>query len=354
MKTIKYNRLNNETIKVWEILWKKSPYSNISNSPAWFISAVQAFKHKKILVVSMYSEEGELKAIAGFVQTRAYGVPVFMLPGREFSEWQSLLVDYNNLELTKQFLTEISKLGTLYLTGFSDSIRNLVVNNLKLVTTFVSEYTSYVNFEDGDYGEYPKKKISKLLNKIKRLPYKVYAENTVESHNEAIKKAFDIELTSTKLKKGRGVFHREDARTFYSLLSKRMSSNISVSILYFGQKPVAYTLGFVWKNIFFSSQKAHVGEYNYFSPGRLNKLFLFDYWREKGSKILYFGQGYDAFKMNFTKRIEALNTLIISDNKLLMIYIKLAHNTRKHVYALISNNSYLYSLYGYAKNRLFF
>lgn len=352
MKIKIYKDLNNTLLKDWRNLWKMHPYANIVNSPEWFMAACKSYNYKEKSILALY-KNSKLIAIAGFVKSSLFGIPFFIIPAEKFAHEQPLLVDYVNSEITCMFFNELIKLGNIYIKSFDKEIISRLDKHQKNINIFSGEIHSYVSFLDGEYGSFSKDNKKQIFNRLRKLKERVFTEIKEANHEDLLKHAFQIEIKSSKGEKGIGVFNKENSQEFYSSLARFIPKNLITAILYFGKKPVAYSIGFMRGDNYISSQKAHLSQFNYYMPGKLIKLHLMHYWRSKHNAGEFdFGPGYDRFKKDFTKRIYQTYNIIFSKNKLIRIYSSYSYEYQMKVYKVISKNKRIYSAYKRVINTL--
>ena len=133
MKIQKFTYLNDKLLHDWSKLWEQSPSANMVNSPAWFNAARIAFGEKPASIIALYDDlENDLIAIAALVKEKIFAIPVWTVPGGQFADKNSILVDFHDEEVIKILLTEISKLGNVYLPEYTS-------NQLQKIATKLDE-----------------------------------------------------------------------------------------------------------------------------------------------------------------------------------------------------------------------
>lgn len=335
-------------IKEWEKLWENSLYANVVNSPAWFLYACKAFSYKEKLIVALYADNDSLVGVGGFVKNNLYGISVYTVPALEFADKNPLLIDFKNKNYIKIFFKEIDKLGTVCISALSR-------DEVKLIDStciFIDSICPFIELSGGTYVDLSKHKKKKLFKRLEKLPEKITFKNYNGTDLEALEIAYSIELESSKIKSGKKVFSKSSNRVFYSELAQKVPYNTIVSLLFFGQKPVAYTIGFLCNGIFTSSQKAHLDCYSYYNPGRVLKYYLIDYLNKMGIAEFNFGRGADYFKMSFTNTTRELYSIVVSRKKIIKSYILVAYRIREFLYNIVSKYKSIYVFYGAIKSKL--
>lgn len=339
-----FTELNEQIISDWKKLWTKSLYANVVNSAEWYIAACNAFAFENKVIIAIY-EDNLLFGIVGFVKTTFYGFRVYTAACQEFADSQPFLIENDHKEYINYLIHEAIKLE-VYIKSISENVISLIRSNKENVDIFAGEIQSYVSFADGEYGNLSRESKSSVLNRAKKLSEKVYVDIREDNHAENLEVAFNIEGESSKMMLGKGVFHREDVKKFYTYLAQMLPKNLLSAILFFGKNPVAYSIGFFNGKDITSSQKAHLSDYNYYKPGKLIKMHVMDYWRIKhNAEEFGFGPGYDRFKMDFTKRTRSTYNIICSKNILKRKYIFFTYIIQQKMYKFLSKHKKSYSFY---------
>jgi hypothetical protein len=351
MVALIFKKLNEKILIDWEKLWKTSSFSNIVNSPAWFLAAYEAFQHDKYAIVAVYDHEF-LVAIAAFVKTKRYGLPVYSIAGLEFADRQPLLADYNNDEVMRIFLSEIIKLGNIYFSAIRKDAAILINKYQKNSRFFISDINAYIDFTINSDSSLCSRKRTNLLNRLSRANQPVNVKFSIDNHNQELETIYNLDVNSSKSKKGRAVFDDVRIKKFYKLLARMMPSSMMTSLLYFGETPVAYNLGFIDHGSFIGSQKAHLSEFNYFNPGKIIEIKAMEYVQKLGINEYDLGRGYDRFKMDFSDNTRILYNIIVSKHSLVRSYYYFVYSLREKLYDLAVRQRKIYSVYRNFKKKL--
>jgi len=345
MKATYYRDVSEKFRKEWQQLWQKSESANMVNSPAWFTAAVQISPKKAQCIIAVYNDNESLIAVAPFVKSKVFGMPVYTTPGSEFADRSCLLVKYSNAALIKFIISAFDKLGIVYLTEFEENqllnIQPAVSNGL----FFPSTENPYIDFSDGNYGIYPNKKRNHILNRAKTVQEKITIIHADGKNHKALLDAFNIEKKSVKYMNGKGVLAKKEAQNFYTALAKENASHLLISVLYFGKKPVSYCIGFIFRNIYQGSQKAYVQGYDYYYPGKLLFLNLVDYCRSLDMTQLDLGSGNDRFKKDFTKKTRNHYNLVYTNKTFVRFYIHNMYKIRMKFYKTLVAHKNIYRWY---------
>ncbi len=347
LKSLVLNSYTDQIIADWKNLWEMSPAANMVNSPEWFLSAQKAFGERKASIVLVYEgDQNKLLAIAAFVREKVFGIPVWTTPGREFADKNSILVDFKNQDIMRLLFGEIAKLGPVYLVEYEKKQLEEIKKYTKNVTAWKNDVNPYIDFSKGKYGDFPNRRRNNLISRLESGEIECKLETTTaENSREAIEKCFTIDTISAKQAHGKGIFYRQDARVFYRSLVEMSPSYVPISLLYFGDKPVSYLLGFKVREVYQAAQKAFVRGYEYYNPGKLLMVKLIDHYREEENVKIELGRGYDRFKRDFAHDFVELHNLIIANNPAIRLYFSSFARTRMKIYDLLYKHTYLYRLY---------
>lgn len=346
MKIVKFTEISDELRNDWGVLWKSSAFANIVNSPAWTLAAHRTYGYENLLIISIYDDQkANLQAVTALVKEKLFGISIWTAPGIEFADKCSILANLNDKDIMRSLMSEMMKLGIVYLPYCKQDEIMKIREHLPQSTAFKSEVDLYMDFSKGKYGKYPHKKRKNLLNRIENMKTQLDFATTSADDNKALEACFEIDKASIKQSKGRGVFYKNDARKFYKELSGLLPENVPLSVLYLNKKPVSYQIGFLVNNVYSATQKAYLEGFEYYNPGKLTLIKLIDHYCKKGLPFMEFGRGCDRSKRDFTSSYYVLYNLIISRNALLNLYFKKMHDLRTNAYHFVSGHAKLYRFY---------
>lgn len=351
MKAEIHNNLSKSLKKDWERLWKTSKTATVVNSPYWFIASCTAYPNTENKIIAIYDGK-KLTAISALSKIKLFGINFWTTPASEFADRQSLLFDAKNKKGRLLLIKELKKLGNVHLVGLTEETKKMLVRNLKGAMLSVDDYDPYSFISENPYGDLQKRHRVNIVNRLAKSDKEAVFEYSRYDHEVNLSKAYQIELTSSKNEHGKSVFDRSDARAFYSSFASIAPENIAVSMLSFGKNPVAYCIGFICRNTFFASQKAHFSDYNYYNPGKALMIKMLEYWHGEGLAEFSHGRGVDRFKLTFTKNMRPIYSLTYSKSLLTLLYLNKASKAQKNIYSLISNNHKLYTKYQILKKSI--
>lgn len=356
MKVEKFTEISDKLRNDWEALWNNSTCANIVNSPAWTLAAKKAFNYRDLLIIAIYDDEKKnILAISAFVKEKIFGVSAWTVPAREYVDKRSILASFEDEKIIDLMLSEVLKLGIVYLCCYKLDEALKMYGRATTVNMFKGDVNMYLEFSGGRYGKYPNKKRNNLLNRAEKENVKIkFITTTYSKDMGALETCFMIDKESVKRTKGKGVFHRPEARQFYKTLAELASENVPLSILYLNDKPVSYLIAFMVNGTFTATQKAYLEGFEYFNPGKLMTIKLLDYYCEKRLPIVEFGRGCDRSKHNFTSNYYVLYSLVISNSALLRFYIAIMHDFRLKAYKSLSQHPKCYFFYKKIKEAIAF
>jgi len=349
MKIKLYNNYDSQLLREWKSLWNSLPYATISNSPEWFVSAKEAFHPNEVRIIALYSEMNILLGIGGFFRKTICTIPFWSIAGDEFSDKESILIDYSNREAVALFLSAIEGSIPLILTNYTDkTLQN--IKRIKHTNIMKADENLYVDFHEGPYGNMKQRKITLTNNRIKNNTHDFSCDmktqcDIAEKKLANLQVAFEIEKNSSKSKKGRMIFHKESSRNFYTNLILALQNNSIVTIIYIDSLPIAYSIAFTNRGVIQTSQKAHLSSHNYFNPGRILVMKLCDYARSQNNSTLDLGRGSDRFKSSIATRREDLYTIIVSKNIFIRVPLLLILKLRSWLYTMLVKYDFFYLFY---------
>lgn len=340
-----YENEKNIPYDEWRKFWENCSEACVYNSPGWFIASLGTFKFKRFKVFILRDKcSQKLIGVLPLVKMKIYGVEIYTLPSIEFIDHYSILVDRDRKDAMQILISEIISCGSAYIHGFV-SADNEKLAIYKNVNSFVLDDNPYIIF-DNDYTDLlENKRENKYLRRARRDFQDVTFSFGISSKKEIIKDVAMIDRKSSKAIKGKAVFNNKNTCSFFETFIDKNKDNIFVSLLYFNKKPVAYNIGFICNGIYAGSQKAHLFEYNKYSPGVIIFEELLHAISRQNPKELNMGRGRDIFKITYTNKVRKLYGVVISRNKLVGLYINLMHNAKIKVYKLISSNKNFYIFY---------
>lgn len=330
----------------WDNLWKRSHSANIFNSRSWFVAASQSFSYaEKRIVTIRESATGTLVAVVPLVRRKLYAMPVFVLPAAEFVDRFSILSDLSVDGITEKLLDEFYKLGTVFLSGFIKEDVHKLVYGKKGVSFFITDENPYITYSENQRTNSKEPGKGRSLKRAERSFGHVEFSLVREQHDSALRTAFDIDRHSSKNDRGKGVFWREDARSFFMLLAKIVPQHLYVALLSFAGTPVSMNIGFIHNGVYYCSQKAHLSGYGKYRPGGIAFQKFLETREAENIHEVDIGRGYDSFKMEFTNTVRALYGVVVSRWMVARIYISIVCILRMSLYHFFVGHTAMYRIY---------
>ena len=142
METKLYTQLDDTLIADWHTMWSNSPNANYSNSPQWFLSALDSFTYKDFKVLTMYKKK-QLVAVAAFVKQKKYGIDFYIVPPENFVYGSPFLLDYNDSRLVSDFIASLEQVGNIILENIPEELviqMNKKTHNIKAAVSSLNYY----------------------------------------------------------------------------------------------------------------------------------------------------------------------------------------------------------------------
>lgn len=352
-KTISHFSLSDSLRAEWNQLWQTSDTANIENSPEWFEAACEAFHHEQRLILAAYDATNDnLIAVIPLVKVRLYGFSVYTTPGLNFITHAAILGDLSEPVLKKELVATLEKLGTIYFSGLTKKEADEFSRN-QSISLFQSDVEYLMDFTKGPFGEFSERRARAILNRAKRSPEQISVCVVKKDYTAALQICFDIDQMSDKHRNGKGVFWRDDARMFYTLLAQKCPSHLSIILLYFGDKPITYYIQFLYNKTYVGSQKAYLPEYTYYNPGFLVFMKFIEAVLPEDPLEISFGKGLGRFKTDFAGgNIRILYSAIVSKNNFNRVLLTRILQMRERIYCIVVAYPRLYAKFKFLKDGL--
>lgn len=348
MKCVTYTKLDTKLYNEWEELWEKSSFANYTNSPQWFSAVLESFDYKEYSIISIY-EKKALRAIAGLVKVKKYGIPVYTIPPNDHVCGLPFLINPKDDKIMRFLHNELLSRGIVYL----DNIPHDFVATLQGISNHTHAHTSSLNYFlplQGDGQTVTLSNRKELLRRAKKVASDITLVSYAGAEKKGLQKAFAIDAVSRKQKRGYNVFASAEMRKFYKNLQKVFGSMMRINILYYKTHPIAYEIGFIVKKKYFGNQLGFAEAYKHLSPGKVISVKLVDYLFAHGVEEMDFGSGDSHLKRLITDEKRQLYVTALSKKHTAKLYVHHVSNVRTKVFDKIEKNKRLYSLYRAVKN----
>jgi len=345
MNTILYKRLNKKLYKKWDNLWRKVNWANYTNSPQWFISAVSAIKPSNYVVVATY-EKSNLVAVGALLKTKLYGVEVYMPPFPNFGCGMPFLMDLKNKRIAKSFMKKIKKVFPVVLDNMPLEISK-IFNEICPESYFIAISRNYSLSVVKDANNRVKvKDRGNLICRAKNFESKFEFISFLKSDlPHALNLAVDIERKSHKYQRCYDTFSEKKVMIFFNKLIEYFHEFVRINILYFQNSPIAYNIGFLIKDCYFSNQIAFDKEYSSYAPGKYMEVKLIDYLSDINVKKVDYGSGNSQIKRLITKDYALLTRVVFSNNVLLRKYLIILSKLQTYIFETGEKHKVLYLAY---------
>jgi CelD/BcsL family acetyltransferase involved in cellulose biosynthesis len=344
MKAVIYKEINEKIEKEWLALWRSSEYANNTNSPQWFLSALDAFEYKEYAVIAVYKKE-KLVGIMGLVKEQMYGIPVYTVAPRDFTCGLPFLLDITDQAVISTMTQSLLELGNVFLNNIPKEIANILQKATNAIETKEKTINYYLPIVKDINGIVRLEKRKKFLKDVKGIEDKFSVKNFDGKTKEGLEMALYVDTQSRKQKRGYSVFANPRIKLFYHALVTHFKQNININILYFEEKPIAYEIGFMIGKSYFGSQISFITEYSKFSPGKVLLIKVIDYVASRNVSIMDFGSGESRIKQLLTSDSRILCQIMLSKNKFVRSYVTNLGQTKEYLFNKISHYIKLYSAY---------
>lgn len=318
-----YNKIDQNLIKEWESLWNNAVNATIFNSYAWF-KATSKTKDLNNCIIYLCYQNDELVAILPLVEEKRFGIKVLTTHLGSYISDEAMLLKESDPQLLKHLILEISKKNNIYLTRVSSENVTRLWNVLPQIFFSVIGVNPIISLKDdalSSVSKSSKKKLESIRRKAgDRLAFKTLKEN--DNLEELLKVIIRIDTHSGKQRNSRDIFTKDDEKRFFSNLVKYCKEFIEISLLYYEGQPIAYTFNLKGGKVYFGYQTSYLFEHRKLSPGKLVLMNSLKEIARSGYNILDYGEGFSAFKQEFTKDYKLKYDLHYSRNSLVMFWWK--------------------------------
>lgn len=350
MKSEIITQVSQQLIQEWESLWDSSSNSNYINGPQWFCSVRENYNYPDYAIVTVRDNK-KLIGICGLLKHTKYGINFYSLPPEDFVCGTPFLIYDNNETCLREMIKCLVERGNIFL----DNVDIDFSNKLSSVTPF-SKFTIYnenyyIPILDKHTNPVKQSKKNEYLKKIKNIEAKVQLSVEYGYSEKTLSDIFSIDNLSRKKQRGYNAFSNQQLRNFYSSLAKRLSQGFVVHKLFIGGKIVAYSIGFIVKNIYLGSQMAFDETYSQYLPGKVLMIKLIEDLYENGVDVIDMGSGENSLKKELSPAHKQLLKGVISKSLLIREYVNFVYKFKLLIYKLISSNRRIYSYYRKIKNK---
>lgn len=318
-----FYEIDQNLIKEWESLWINAVNATIFNSYPWFKATSKTKQLHKCVIYLCYQND-ELVAILPLVEEKRFGIKVLTTHLGSYISDEAILLKEYNAQLLKELIVEISKDNNLYLTRVSSTNVQDLKNIFPQIFFSVIGVNPIINLKGDPLSSFSKSSRKKLESILKKagdmMVLRTFSED--DNLNELLKVMIDIDTNSGKQRNSRDIFTKEEEKRFFANLINYCRKYIEISILYYNDKPIAYTFNLKGGKVYFGYQTSYLFEYRKLSPGKLVLMKSLKEIAHSGYNLLDCGEGLSAFKQEFTKDYKLKYDLHYSRNSLVMFWWK--------------------------------
>ncbi len=345
MNTVIYKRLNKKLYKKWDKLWREADWANYTNSPQWFISAIDAIKPSSYVVLATY-ENSNLAAVGALLKTKLYGVDVYMPPFPNFACGMPFLMDLKNKRIAKSFIKKLKKVFPVVLDNLPLEISK-IFNEICSESYFIASSCNYsLSIVKDANNKVKVKDRANLVCRAKNFESKFEFISFLKSDlPHALKLAVDIERKSHKYQRCYDSFSEKKVLIFFNKLIVYLREFVRINILFFKKNPIAYNIGFLIKDCYFSNQIAFDKEYYSYAPGKYMEVKLIDYLSDINVKKVDYGSGSSQIKRLITRDYTLLTRVVFSNNVFLRKYLIILSKLQTYIFEAGKKHKFLYLAY---------
>lgn len=331
LKIIRHQKIEDQLIKDWEVLWEKAENANINNSYEWFLMHYENSNDKKIVIYTCY-EQQELVGIFPFIENQYFGIPTMTTPGSNISFNTPFLVRNITSDILEPVFEQITKdFDNLFIPKIDTKETEILHNLFPKIFFHLMSANPFIDLTENPFQFLSKsslKGIDRVLKKHKHnLSIKYYDQHSdLNNHLETI---FYIDQNSGKKQKSRDIFSKKENREVFQNFVKYCKRYIKICFLYYKDIPIAYDFIFTYKQTFLDYQTSYLLEYNQLSPGKIILYSMLKGLNKHEFKLFDLCGGLSNFKQKFTQTYYLQYNLFYSNKKLIMLHWRLINTARR-------------------------
>lgn len=326
-----FTEIDQYLIEEWKTLWNQASNATVFNSYPWFKATSKASGLNNLIVYVCYQND-ELVAILPLVEERRFGIKVLTTHLGSYVSDEAIILKKHNPELLKQLILEISKNHNLYLTRISSSNTeglNKIFPEVFLSIIGVNPVTSLKGDLFVSFSKSTKKDIKSVTKKAgDKLDFKIFKDEDISE--KLLEVMIKIDIHSGKQKHSRDIFSKEEEKMFFLNLMKYCREYIEICLLYYDNKPIAYSFNLKGGKVYFGYQTSYLFKQRKLSPGKLLIIDLLKELVNSEYELLDYGEGFSTYKQKFTKKYLIKYDLHYSRNKLIMLWWKSINFARRY------------------------
>lgn len=340
--------IDNDLITRWKVLWEESKEAHFFNSPEWFIASGLVYKVNKFRIITI-EEDNELILVLPLVKKKVFGIPVWTYLGGKFVSKSPLLLKYVDKIVLQELIEFLIKHGDFYLSELSAEIAEVLYEaNAHLIKKEAS-INPYLFINPDPFYFFSSKNKSQIRGIVKKHKQDI-SFKTFIGDEQALQTVFDLDARSSKKQQGKATFVTEQDKQFFQELVRLVPKSFVIDFVYYRNKPIIYSTGFIYKNIFYAANTAYDADYRFLRPGKLLASYRIKKLHEDKFDYLEFGRGNSALKQEFTKLTKIQYSILYVNS----FFSKRWLLSTQRVYDGILRSKRLYTSYLFFKKYFFY
>lgn len=291
--------VDNDLLGKWKTLWEQSNEGHFFNTPEWFLAARDVYHIKQFRIITI-EDNGELVLVLPLVKKKVFGIPVWTYLGSKFVNKSSLLIKEIDKSILKDLSHFLMKHGDFYLPELSREIAEILCDDTPCLIKKEASVNFYLPIDPDPFCFISSKNKSQIRG-IMRKNKKDISFKTFIGDNKSLDTVFELDMRSSKKRQGKATFITKEDKLFFCKLLQLMPKSFVIDFVYHQNKPIIYSIGFAYKNIFHASNTAFDANYRFLRPGKLLTHYRIAKLQEEKSDLFDFGRGNSALKREFTK-----------------------------------------------------
>ena len=329
-------KLDREFIKEWSILVNQTENAHFFNTPAWFVSCLDAYNIYEYFIFAAYKGY-VLVGVLPLVKEKKFGMDVYTTPGKRYLEKSSILVKSNSPYILNKLISEVLEYGNIYLTEVSEEIAESLSINKKKGLLTLSSINPYIRLNENPLGTLADKQIKRIKGKINNNFENLrfgHFRNNLGTHLQSV---FELEGRSSKKLAGKDSFADLKIRELFISLINYAKGFVVIDFVYHKSSPIVSSFGFVFKDRYLAYHTSFDNNFRSFIPGKLITFNMLTKLYEEGFSLFDFSRGHNEFKNDFTKNYVFQYDFYYSKNPLIRIWWESIHLARRLKARLIKN-----------------
>ena len=312
----------------WKQLWKKAENANVYNSYEWFATCLETYKITDYELYVCY-KDGTLVALLPLQKYRIYGIPVCGIFCKDKAVETGFLIEKYDRTLFKHFFDSIIKKKNLYFQKIDCKAAHLLHQLYPELFFSLMSVNPYISLTGDPFTNASATTISRIQKVIKKNPDTLRFESYRTDLEKHLLTMFMLQENSSKKVRSMDIFAQETTRNYYINLVKLCAKFIQINFLYFGKVPIAYELGFIYRDRYLGDQISYHNEYKKYVPGKVLVYYMANELKKQKINVLDQGGGISSYKLSFTNTYHILYTMYYSHNPVIMFYWKLINEVRR-------------------------